>query len=180
MHTDQPCRVLAIVAHPDDAEIAAGGLLVRHSRIGSNIRIVSATNGQSGHHAIAPDQLIGIRREEARRAGEQIRAEYVTLDFPDGFLMPDLSLRAAIIGEVRRFQPDLVLTHRPNDYHPDHRAVGQVVQDASYMVTVPHVCPEVPALRRDPVVAYVSDVFTRPIECELILRSRFRRSLIRS
>jgi N-acetylglucosamine malate deacetylase 1 len=102
------------------------------------------------------------RREEARRAGEFIGADYRTWDFPDGSLQPDLAVRAAVINEMRSFQPDLVLTHRPNDYHPDHRSVGQAVQDASYMVTVPYVCPEQPAMRRDPVVAYMCDLFTRP------------------
>ena len=75
---------------------------------------------------------------------------------------PTLEVRDRIIREIARTAPDLVLTHRPNDYHPDHRAVGQAVQDASYMVTVPLVGPDVPALARDPVVAYLPDLFTRP------------------
>ncbi len=162
MPAETACRVLMLGAHPDDAEIAAGGLLVRHRQLGSVVRIISVTDGRSGHHHTMPDQLVRIRREEARKSGELIGAEYLTWGFPDGSLQADLQVRSAIIREIRAFNPDLVLTHRPNDYHPDHRAVGQAVQDASYMVTVPHVCPDVPALRFDPVVAYVSDLFTRP------------------
>lgn len=156
------CRVLVLGAHPDDAEVFAGGLLVRHCRLGSAVRIVSVTDGRSGHHSIAPEELIQIRRQESLAAAERIGAEAVNLNFPDGALEPDLKLRAAIIKEIREFAPDLVLTHRPNDYHPDHRAVGVAVQDASYMVTVPHVASNIPALKQDPVVAYMCDLFTRP------------------
>lgn len=155
-------RILMFGAHPDDAEVFAAGLLIRHCQRGSTVRIISVTDGRSGHHAIEPSRLVQIRRQEAERAGALIGAEYLTWDFPDGSLQPDLEVRSAIIREARRFQPDLILTHRPNDYHPDHRAVGQAVQDASYMMTVPHVCEDVPAMRRDPVVAYMCDLFTRP------------------
>jgi N-acetylglucosamine malate deacetylase 1 len=156
------CRVLVLGAHPDDAEVYAGGLIVRHCNLGHVVRIVSVTDGRSGHFKVPPSRLVEIRRTEAARAGEVIGAEYHTWDFPDGSLLPDIATREAIIRQIRNFKPDLVLTHRPNDYHPDHRAVGQAVQDASYMVTVPHVCPDTVALRADPVVAYMCDTFTRP------------------
>jgi len=162
MPAESVCRVLVLGAHPDDAEVAAGGLLVRHRQLGSVVRIISVTDGRSGHHHTQPDELVGIRREEARKSGELIGAENFTWNFPDGSLQADLNVRSAIIREIRAFKPDVVLTHRTNDYHPDHRAVGQAVQDASYMVTVPHICPDVPALRSDPVVAYMGDLFTRP------------------
>ncbi|MFN3191847.1 MAG: PIG-L deacetylase family protein [Aureliella sp.] len=156
------CRVLVLGAHPDDAEVFAGGLLVRHSRLGSTIRIVSVTDGSAGHQSMAPAELKAIRRKEAAQAGATIGAEYVTLDFVDGRLQPNLEVREVIIREIRRFEPDLVLTHRTNDYHPDHRAVGIAVQDASYMVTVPNVCPDEKPLRGDPIVASMCDMFTRP------------------
>lgn len=157
------CRVLVLGAHPDDAEFHAGGFLARHAAAGASIRAVSVTDGRSGHHEIAPPDLVRIRREEAREAGLVIGADFVTWDFPDGGLVADLALRSAIIREIRSFEPDLVLTHRVWDYHPDHRAVGQAVQDASYLVTVPHIAADVPALRRDPVVAFMVDHFTRPM-----------------
>lgn len=160
---DDAVRVLVFGAHPDDAEVYAPGLLVRHARMGHQVKIVSVTDGRSGHHVIPPAELVRVRRAEALRAGKRIGAEYVTWDFPDGALEPSLKVRWAIIEEIRRFAPHLVLTHRPSDYHPDHRAVGTAVQDASYLVTVPHICPDVPALRSDPVVAYMCDLFTRPL-----------------
>lgn len=155
-------RILVLAAHPDDAEILAGGLLARHSRLGNPLKIVSVTDGRAGHHQIAPHDLVSIRRTEAEAAGQRIGADYVTWDFADGSLTPSMEVRQAIIREIRNFKPDLLLTHRPYDYHPDHRAVGMAVQDASFIVTVPHVCDDTPALRRDPVVAYMADLFTRP------------------
>lgn len=156
------CRLLILGAHPDDAEIHAGGLIARHAAAGSVIRSVSVTDGRSGHHEIPPPDLVTIRREEARAAGAVVGADSATWDFPDGGLVADLALRAAMIREIRSFQPDLVLTHRLWDYHPDHRAVAQAVQDACYLVTVPHIAADVPALRRDPVVASMVDLFHRP------------------
>jgi N-acetylglucosamine malate deacetylase 1 len=159
---DAMTRVLVLGAHPDDAEFFAGGLLARHHQMGSVLRLVSVTNGQSGHQSVPCADLILRRRAEAAKAGQVIGAEYVTWDFPDGSLLPTLELRLAIIREIRTFKPDLVLTHRPFDYHPDHRAVGQAVQDASYMVLVPKILPEVSAPRMEPIVAYMVDLFTRP------------------
>jgi LmbE family N-acetylglucosaminyl deacetylase len=154
---------LVLGAHPDDAEYHAGGLIARHVDAGNCVKLVSVTDGGAGHHRLDRQTLVAKRREEAAEAGRRVGVqEYVTWDFPDGRLQPTLELREAIISEIRRFQPDLVLTHRTCDYHPDHRAVGQAVQDASYLVTVPLVVPDVPHLRHDPVVAYMCDLFTKP------------------
>ena len=155
-------RLLILGAHPDDAEYHAGGLASIYRELGHEVKMISLTDGSAGHHERPPDELARIRREEAAASGRVLQTSYETWDFPDGTLMPNLEVRHRIIREIRRFQPDLVLTHRTNDYHPDHRAVGQAVQDASFLVTVPHVVPEAPALRKDPVVAYMVDLFTKP------------------
>lgn len=161
MSASEP-RLLILGAHPDDAEYHGGGLATVYRQLGREVKLVSVTDGSSGHHFRSPSELKTLRRAEAKAAGEVIGAPYETWDHPDGTLEPTLELRWRIIREIRQFQPDLVLTHRTCDYHPDHRAVGQAVQDASYLVTVPLVLPEVKALRRDPVVAYLPDLFTRP------------------
>lgn len=158
----RPLKLLVLGAHPDDAEFHAGGMAANYVAMGHSVNLVSVTDGGAGHHRRSSMELVLLRRQEARRAGEILGIPYQTWDFPDGHLQPTLVLRAHIISEIRRYQPDLVLTHRPWDYHPDHRAVGQAVQDASYMVTVPLVVPESPYLRRDPVVAYMCDLFTKP------------------
>jgi len=155
-------KLLILGAHPDDADIHAGGLASIYRRLGHTVKMVSVSNGESGHHRESGAPLTARRRAEAAAAGAVIGASYVTWDNRDGYLQPTLDLRWQIIREIRTFQPDLVLTHRPNDYHPDHRAVGDAVRDASYMVTVPPIVPEVPYLRKDPVVAFMPDRFTKP------------------
>jgi LmbE family N-acetylglucosaminyl deacetylase len=159
---ETPLKLLVLGAHPDDAEYHAGGLAAIYRRLGHEVRFVSMTNGQAGHHQRPPEMMARLRREEAAAAGRVIGAEYVTWDLPDGELMADLPTRHRVIREIRTFAPDLVLTHRPYDYHPDHRAAGQLVQDATYLVTVPNVLRDTPALFRDPVVAYMPDLFTSP------------------
>ena len=155
-------RVLVLGAHPDDAEFFAGGLLHAHRNQGATLRIISVTNGQSGHHEMPSDALVARRRTEAARSGSLLQSDYVTWDYPDGSLQPTLDVRESIIREIRTFRPDLVLTHRPFDYHPDHRAVGQAVQDASYMVMVPKIVPGYPPPSQEPIVAYMVDLFSRP------------------
>ena len=155
-------RLLVLGAHPDDAEFHAGGLATVYRSLGYPVKLISVTDGGAGHHQRTRETLIQTRRDEAAASGEVINAPYITWDFPDGHLVNSLDLRNRIITEIRTYQPDLVLTHRVHDYHPDHRVVGQAVQDASYLVTVPLIVPDVAHLRRDPVVAYMADLFTRP------------------
>ena len=162
MSTTPSLRLLILGAHPDDAEFHAGGLATIYCQHGHTVKMVSLTDGRAGHHEYPGDQLVQVRNREATAAGAVIGATYETWDYPDGELQVTLEARRRVITAIRQFVPDLVLTHRPQDYHPDHRAVGQLVQDASYMVTVPGVCAEIPILPQDPVVAYMPDLFTRP------------------
>jgi LmbE family N-acetylglucosaminyl deacetylase len=155
-------RLLILGAHPDDAEFHAGGLITRYCGRGHVVRIISVTDGAAGHHRASAEELVTIRRREAAAVTQLLDVDYEIWDFPDGQLQPTMAVRERIIREIRTFRPDLVLTHRPCDYHPDHRAVGLAVQDATYLVTVPLVLAQVPALRRDPAVVYMVDFFTRP------------------
>ena len=157
-----PIRLLVLVAHPDDAEFHCGGLLTVYRELGHEVKIVTVTNGESGHQEMSGPALTARRRAEAAAAARVIGATSEVWDFPDGKLQPTLEVRERIIREIRGFAPDLVLTHRNNDYHPDHRAVGDAVRDASYMVTVPAIVPDAPILRKDPVVAFMPDRFTKP------------------
>ena len=159
---DQPLRLLILAAHPDDAEIHAGGLATLYAAAGHYVKMVSVTNGEAGHHEQVGPALTARRRLEAAAAAKIIGAVSEVWDFPDGRLQATLELRYRIIREIRTVRPDLVVTHRNNDYHPDHRAVGDAVRDASYMVTVPALVSDVPILTRDPVVAFMPDLFTKP------------------
>jgi N-acetylglucosamine malate deacetylase 1 len=158
----EPLRLLVIGAHPDDAEYKSGGLAALYRRDGHDVRFVSVTNGNAGHHREAGPALAGRRRAEATAAAATLQFQYDVWDHDDGRLQPTLPAREQMIRAIRNYRPDLVLTHRPNDYHPDHRYTSQLVQDAAYLLTVPAICPEAPHLRRDPVIAYLSDDFTRP------------------
>jgi LmbE family N-acetylglucosaminyl deacetylase len=155
-------RLLVLGAHPDDAEFHAGGLISFYRSAGHVVKIVSVTNGAAGHHAYSAEELALVRRAEADAVRKLSGVEYAIWEFPDGELQPTLEVRHRLIQEIRTYRPDLVLTHRVCDYHPDHRAVALAVQDATYSVTVPLILPEVPALRRDPIIAYMIDLFQRP------------------
>jgi LmbE family N-acetylglucosaminyl deacetylase len=87
---------------------------------------------------------------------------YDVLDNHDGQLLPTLEVRLQIIKKIREWNADVVIAPRPNDYHPDHRYTGVLVQDAAYMVAVPNVAPETPALKKNPVFLYFQDGFIRP------------------
>ena len=162
MTDEAPLRLLLIVAHPDDAEARCGGLMTRYRKAGHAVKWISMTNGDAGHHKIKGAELAAIRKTESENAVAVIGAECEIWDTPDGHLEPSLELRWGVIRAIRAFQPDLVVTHRTCDYHPDHRAVGQLVQDASFSVTVPALVPDTPALEKDPVIASMADLFTRP------------------
>jgi LmbE family N-acetylglucosaminyl deacetylase len=154
--------LLIIGAHPDDADYAAGGMAALYRQAGHEVRMISLTNGDAGHHASPGPPLAQRRRGEAEAAGAVIGAVYEVWDQHDGELLPTLELRRRVIRLLRSFAPDLVLTHRLNDYHPDHRYTSQLVQDAAYLVTVPAIEPGVPHLARDPVIAYLPDEFQKP------------------
>ncbi len=160
--SESTLRVLVIGAHPDDCDVKAGGTAALWRQHGAQVRFVSVTNGESGHHKIHGSELAKIREAEAAAAGALLDIRYDVLEFRDGALLPTLEARDQIIALIREEQPHLILTHRPNDYHPDHRYTSQLVCDAAYMVTVPAVVPNVPALADNPVIMYLSDHFARP------------------
>jgi LmbE family N-acetylglucosaminyl deacetylase len=155
-------RVQFICAHPDDGEIRCGGSAALWAQAGAAVQIVSLTAGGAGHHEMPTAALCARRRTEAQAAATVLGAESRVLDFPDGAVEPSLAARTTVITCIREFAPDLVITHRPNDYHPDHRATSELVQDASYLVAVPKVVPDAPALQRLPAFAYCEDAFTKP------------------
>ena len=157
-----PLRVLIFGAHPDDPDFSAGGVAALYSQRGDVVKMVSLTNGDAGHHEMGGAPLAWRRRAEAAAAGAQLGVEYITLDIHDANLLPTLENREQVIAVTREFQPDLVMVHRPNDYHPDHRYTSQLVQDASYLLTVPNVVSHVPHLRTMPTIVYTWDNFQKP------------------
>jgi N-acetylglucosamine malate deacetylase 1 len=155
-------RVLIFGAHPDDCEFTAGGVAALYARQGHEVLFVSVTNGDAGHQQLAGGQLVQRRRAEALAAAAVIGIRYELLDNHDGELLPTLENRRQIINVIRAFQPDLIMSPRPNDYHPDHRYTAQLIQDAAYMVMVPNICALSPHLSANPAIVYVGDHFQKP------------------
>jgi len=155
-------RVIAFGAHPDDCDIRAAATAALFAKMGSAVKFVSVTNGDAGHQIIKGPELAKRRLAEAKESARRLGIEYDVLDNHDGELLPTLEVRQQIIREIRRWNADIVLAPRPNDYHPDHRYTGVLVQDAAYMVVVPAVTPDVPPLRKNPVFLYYEDHFQRP------------------
>jgi LmbE family N-acetylglucosaminyl deacetylase len=155
-------RVIIIGAHPDDCDLDGGGTAILFSKMGYAVKFVAVTNGDAGHQTLKGKELARRRFAEAQEAGKRFGVTYDVLDNHDGQLLPTLDVRLQIIKKIREWNADMVIAPRPNDYHPDHRYTGVLVQDAAYMVAVPNVAPETPALKKNPVFLYSQDGFKRP------------------
>jgi LmbE family N-acetylglucosaminyl deacetylase len=160
--TDGKLRVICFGAHPDDCELKAGGVAAKWAALGHKVKFVSVTNGDIGHWGMAGGPLAQRRAAEVKETARILGIEAAVLDVHDGELLPTLENRKLVTQQIREWKADLVFSHRPNDYHPDHRNVGVLVQDAAYMVTVPYFCPDVPYLEKNPVFCYYEDRFQKP------------------
>ncbi len=155
-------RIICFGAHPDDAEYKSGGTATMWADQGHKVKLVSVTNGDIGHWAMAGGPLARRRAEESAKVAQELGVESEVLDIHDGELVPSLENRRTITRLIREWDADIVISHRPWDYHPDHRYVGVLVQDAAYMVAVPHFLPLTPPLKKNPVFLYSSDRFQKP------------------
>jgi len=160
---DEPLRIIVIGAHPDDCDVRVGGTAIQWAKMGYKVKFVSVTNGDAGHFREGGGALANRRRAEAQEAAKRFGIDkYVLLDNHDGELVPSLKVRLQIIREIRKWNADVVIAPRPNDYHPDHRYTAMLVQDAAYMVIVPNVAPDTPPLKKNPVFLYQRDFFKKP------------------
>lgn len=158
-------KVLMIGAHQDDNEINCGGLALKLVERGHEVRFLSMCNGCGGHHILSPQETTAQRAKESAAVAKYLGVTYDVWDIDDCSLTADLATRRRLIVYIREFAPDLIISHRTCDYHADHRAVGQLVQDASYLLIVPHECPQAPAMRKTPVIMYAEDEYeyTNPV-----------------
>lgn len=160
---DDSIRIIFIGAHPDDCDVGAGGTAAFLAEQGHAVKFVSLTNGDAGHYEMGGGPLADRRRDEAHEAGRRLGIDaYEVLHYHDGELRPTLEVRRDVIRLIREWDADVVVGHRPNDYHPDHRYAGRVVQDAAYMVQVPNVLPKVEPTEGNPVFLYFEDRFEKP------------------
>ena len=159
---DGNLRIICFGAHPDDCEIQAGGVAAMWAAKGHHVKLVSVTNGDIGHWREAGGPLAKRRKAEAEQADKILGVTCEVLDIHDGELLPTIENRRLITRLIREWKADIVMSPRPNDYHPDHRYTGVLVQDAAYMVTVPFFCPDVAYLKHNPAFFYYPDQFQKP------------------
>lgn len=159
---NEALRVIMIGAHPDDCDQKGGGTAILFAKMGYAVKFVSVTNGDAGHHEMGGGILAARRLAEAKEAGKRFGVEYDVLSNHDGELVPSLDVRLQVIRKIREWNADIVIAPRPNDYHPDHRYTGILVQDAAYMVGVPNVASDTPPLKKNPVFFYFQDHFQKP------------------
>jgi len=157
-----PLRVIAFGAHPDDAELKAAGVASLWSQRGAKVKLVAMTNGDVGHFEQAGGPLAKRRKAEVQECAKQFGSVVDVLDIHDGELMPTLENRRTVSRLIRDWQADIVMGHRPNDYHPDHRYVGTLLDDSAVVVVAPFFVPDTPPTRRNPVFMYYSDGFQHP------------------
>ena len=155
-------KVLLIGAHQGDMELRCADMVHKYLKLGHEVRFLCVSDGSAGHHILPPKKLKKVRAMEAQKVAKRLGIRYDIWDIADGHIMPDLKTRERVIRYIREYNPDLIFTHRANDYHPDHRAVAQLVQDASYMLIVPNICPDAPSMRFMPVIMFYENPFKIP------------------
>jgi LmbE family N-acetylglucosaminyl deacetylase len=158
----KPLRIMFIGAHPDDCDIKGGGTAALFVELGHQVKFLSVTNGDAGHQSQGGGMLAKRRIAETKEVAKRLGVSYDVLDNHDGELLPTLDIRLQIIRKIREWKADVVIAPRSNDYHPDHRYTGVLVQDAAFMVGVPNVAPDVEPLRKNPVFLYFQDNFKKP------------------
>lgn len=159
---EKPLRILMIGAHPDDCDIKSGGTAALFAKLGHEVKFLSITNGDAGHMEMGGGMLAKRRYAETQEVAKRLGIQYDVLDNQDGELLPTLEIRLDVIRKIREWGADVVISHRPNDYHPDHRYTGVLVQDAAFMVGVPKIVADTPPLRKNPVFLYYQDNFQKP------------------
>ena len=159
---EKPLNIIMIGAHPDDCDIKSGGTAALFVAMGHKVKFLSVTNGDAGHMKEGGGMLAKRRLEETREVARRLGVTYEVLDNHDGELLPTLAIRLDVIRRIREWNADVVIAPRTNDYHPDHRYTGILVQDAAFMVGVPNVAPDTPPLGKNPVFLYFQDNFKKP------------------
>jgi LmbE family N-acetylglucosaminyl deacetylase len=158
----KPLKIMMIGAHPDDCDIKSGGTAALFAAMGHQVKFLSVTNGDAGHMEEGGGMLAKRRYDETQEVAKRLGITYDVLDNHDGELLPTLEIRFDVIRKIREWDADVVISHRSNDYHPDHRYTGILVQDAAFMVGVPNIAADTPPLRKNPVFLYYQDNFQKP------------------
>jgi LmbE family N-acetylglucosaminyl deacetylase len=162
-------HIIAFGAHPDDAELKFAGTAALFAAQGHKVKLVAMTNGDVGHFSQAGGPLAQRRKAEVEACHAKLGVATDVFDIHDGELMPDLETRKKVANVIRDWQADIVLSHRPWDYHPDHRAVGKLAEDAAVVVAAPYFAPYTPPTKGNPIFLFYSDPFKHPYPFDPIL-----------
>ena len=145
-------NILAIGAHPDDIEINCAGTLAKYAAEGHKVFIATATNGNIGSATLPKDEIGAIRKKEAAKSASIIGAEYICLDYDDELFYEDVNVRMKFINLVRHCKADVILTHNPHDYNPDHMLTSKIINDIQVMIPIAKLeteeepCPTLPII----------------------------------
>jgi LmbE family N-acetylglucosaminyl deacetylase len=131
-------RIACIHAHPDDAEILAGGTLAILAGQGHQITIVTLSAGDCGSAVYGADEIAAKRKAEAAASASLIGADYRWAGLRDLAIFSDDPSRRLVTGLLRELASEIVLTAAPSDYHCDHEAASQLVRDACFAASVPN------------------------------------------
>jgi len=131
-------NILAIGCHPDDIEVACAATMAKYQKQGHKVIVCHVANGNLGHAIIQPDELRAMRIAEAKKAGSLSGIEVITCDIGDLLVYDNKEQRDKVVDVIRYADPDVIITHSPTDYMPDHVAVSKLVFDATFAASVPH------------------------------------------
>lgn len=148
-------KILAFCAHPDDAEINCAGTLAKYIKRNDEVHIVNACRGDKGDYYKTPEEMGEIRLTESQKAGKIIGAKVSSLNFGDAELEINHKNLETFVIKIREVNPDIIITHTPDDYHIDHVAVSKLVIDASFLVSVPHYCVKHKVMEHVPQVYFM-------------------------
>ena len=152
-------NILAIGAHPDDIESSCGGTLAKYVKMGHKVFTATATNGNIGSATLPMEEIAAIRKEEARRAAAHIGAEYICLDYDDEMFYEDKNARLKFIDLVRYCKADVILTHSPHDYNPDHELTSKIINDIAVMIPIAKIQTRNAPYDKIPIIAYFEPVY---------------------
>lgn len=152
-------NILAIGAHPDDLEISCAGTLAKMKQAGHHVVLCHASDGDKGHYKIPPEELIAIRKQEAQAAGKIIGCEVISLGMKDCEISSvNEEAKRAFTNVIRYVKPDMIITHAPNDYMPDHVEVSRLVFDTSFLATLTAFKTDQPSLDKVPALFYMDNL----------------------
>jgi len=150
-------NILAIGAHGDDIEVQCGGTLAKCAARGDKVFMCVVTDGR-GRPKGDPDEIAKIRHQESKNSAAVIGAELVWMGIPDGGLKPTDEYVAQFVNVIRDTKPDVIITHPPEDYHPDHRYTNQMVLDAAQLARVRNYPSDLPPYRNQLPIAFMDGV----------------------